>query len=380
MREPTADALILRHPSGVGIEIRVVAGSRAAGSVGSRWSAGIIFDEAPKMLGSEDGVVNIDDSIKEMRGRMLPGAQIQMIGSPWAPFGPVFDLVEAHFGHPTRERVVVRAPAWRMNPSWWTPERCEDEKRKDPDAYATNVECLFRDAEAGLFHLDELQDVARIEPLQLPASDRHSYCAAMDPATRGNGWALIVTTNIGNVEGRETYSVALSRQWVGSKTKPLNSRQVFTEMAALLKPYGVTTVLTDQWGYDPLKDMAIECGLVLIEKNLTREQKYDLFMVAKKRVVDKSLELPPNPVLLRDLASIRKIVTQQSMYIHLPEGADGRHADYAAALALCLSQALWLPKPEPPTAEEAARQEAARFKAEAAKRARRMQRGSWQGL
>jgi hypothetical protein len=119
--EPTAEALTLRHPSGRPIEIRITAGSRAAGSLVARWLAGAIFDEAPRMLGVEDGVVNLDEARQAIAGRLLPGAQVIMPGSPWAPFGPVYKMVEEHFGKPSRTRVVVRAPNFVMNPRWWTP-------------------------------------------------------------------------------------------------------------------------------------------------------------------------------------------------------------------------------------------------------------------
>ncbi|HMA97096.1 MAG TPA: hypothetical protein VKP30_30640 [Polyangiaceae bacterium] len=96
--EPTADSLLIRHPSGRPMEIACVAGARAGAGLVSRWSFGVAFDEAPRMVGSEDGVVNLDDARSAVMGRLLPGAQILYIGSPWAPFGPVYDMVQEHWG------------------------------------------------------------------------------------------------------------------------------------------------------------------------------------------------------------------------------------------------------------------------------------------
>ena len=42
-------------------------------------------------------------------------------------------------------------------------------------------------------------------------------------------------------------------------------------------------------------------------------------------------------MLLRDLASVRRRVTQAGLTYHLPKTPDGRHADYVPALALALS-------------------------------------------
>lgn len=97
VEDPT-EILLLRHPSGRPIEIACVAGGRAAGGFVGDWSAGLVADEAPRMLGREDGVTNLDDIMTAIRGRLLPGAQIQLIGSPWAPSGPVYDLVQEHWG------------------------------------------------------------------------------------------------------------------------------------------------------------------------------------------------------------------------------------------------------------------------------------------
>ena len=365
VQAPTADRLLIRHPTGRSIEVKVVAGSRAAGSLVARWSAGALLDEAPRMVGSEDGVVNIDDARQALIGRLLPGAQMFMIGSPWAPFGPVYDLVEEYAGKPSADLVVVRAPAFAMNPRHWTPERCSALRATNLDAYNVDVLCQFMDPVQGLFTLPELQGITRAAPLELAPSSRHSYAAAMDPATRGNGWALVITTNLGKVDGRDRYSVVLCRQWIGSKSEPLSPRAVLAEIADILRPYGIQSVMTDQWSIDPLRDIAGQCGLGLIEITISRGVKFELYDGLKKRVVDRTIELSPDPVLVRDLSSVRKVVTGDGIRIDVPESSDGRHADYASALVLALSRTVRVPEDEQPTEEAAMRAEMARMREDA---------------
>lgn len=160
--EPTADRITFRHPSGRPVEVAVVSASRAGGSLVARWSAGVIFDEAPRMCGEIDSaIVNLDDMIAAVEGRLLPGAQILCIGSPWAPMGPIYDRVQKHWGHPTKDLVVVRGSGPALNPVWWTPQRCADLQRKNPRAYRTDVLGEFGASDALAFDVDQVEATRR---------------------------------------------------------------------------------------------------------------------------------------------------------------------------------------------------------------------------
>src|SRR5690606_9521305 len=148
------------------------------------------FDEAPRMNGREDGVVNLDDMLAAVAGRVLPGGQILMIGSPWAPYGPVYDLAQ----NPGATR-VIRATGPALNPNWWTPERCEELQRTNPVAYQTDVLGEFADPESGLLSPIAVHRNTRAAPEQLPPRKGASYVAAIDPAegdAKGNAWTLVI--------------------------------------------------------------------------------------------------------------------------------------------------------------------------------------------
>lgn len=379
LEEPTADTLLIRHPSGRPVEIKVVAGSRAAGSLVARWSAGVIFDEAPRMVGSEDGVVNLDDARHSVLGRLLEGAQALLIGSTWAPFGPVYDLVQEHAGRPSRDIVIVRATGPQMNPEHWTPERCEQLRVKDPDAYRVDVNCEFLDPETGLFSSTELEDCKREEPADLPPCERHYYVAAMDPATRGNAWTLVVAAKTETPEGTPKIAIALAREWIGSRSAPLSPRAIFAEIAALLRPYRCKVIATDQWAADALRDTAIGCGLYVRPETTTANRRLELYDMLQRLVADRAIEFPPNATLLRDLASVRRRITQQGVSIELPRTSSGRHADYAPAVALVVSQSMSnpVPVPKPETEEERQQRETTERKKEASERIAKRQAREW---
>jgi len=327
--EPTAEACFLRHPTGRPIEVKIVAGSRAGSSLTARWMAGGVFDEFPRMHGSEDGsVVNWSDSRAVVQPRLLPNTQILHIGSPWAPFGPAYEMVQKRFAHPGADLVVVRAPAYELNPVWWTPERVEEAKMLP--SYRTDVLAEFASPEEMFFPADLLQRCVRPERLPEP---RHTYVASMDPATRGNGWTLLVATRAGNVR-----KVVRAAEWRGSEAKPLSSRTVLEEIAATLKPYGVTTVHTDQYMGDALTDLARQVGLTLIQWRPNERQRAEWFFSLRRWMEDGNLEIPE--AIMGDLVRVEKVPTTSGVSFRLPLTNDGRHCDFAPSLMLLAGQYL----------------------------------------
>ncbi len=347
--EPTTDTITLRHPSGRLVEVRVGAGARAGAPLVARWSAGCSSDAAPRMLGEEDGVVNYDDARRAVLGRLFDGAQLVAIGSPWAPRGPVYEAVQEHAGKPTVRLVVVRAPAPAMNPVWWTPARVEALRVQDEQAWRTDVLGEFADPESSLLSSAEIDRATRTGPLVLEREPGLVYVAAMDPGTRGNAWTLVVVTRKRAADGRLYTAAVLARQWQGSKTDPLDPDRVLAEVAALLRPYGLTFVYTDQLAADFVRSIGERHDLGVYPETITAPKKLELFESLRMRLADNGLEIPDDPTFRADLLSIRKRVTMNGIAIELPRTADGRHADYAPALALAASKALGDPAPAPRT-------------------------------
>ncbi len=340
LEEPKADSLLLRHPSGRPVEIKVVAGKRAGGSLVSRWCAGAIFDEAPRMIGSDEGVVNLDDARKAVMSRMLPGAMILEPGSPWAPFGPVYDLYSRHFGSPSKACVVVKAPGPDMNPVWWTPERCEELRVKDPDSYRTDVLGEFLTPEENLFASGLLEGCTRKDGASLPYDPLAAYWAAMDPATRGNAWTLVIATRRGSQR-----VIVHAQQWVGTASEPLSPKATMVEIALALRAYGLRTVETDRYYVDALVDIARDLDLgteehrvpypvSLLQTDLSETDKAQRYLTLRTKLTEGEMELPPVPELLADLRRVKRRATQTGISVVLPRTGDGRHCDYAPALML----------------------------------------------
>lgn len=339
--DPTTDSVMFRHPSGVPVEVKIVAGARAGGSLVARWSAGVVFDEFTRMTGHEDGVVNFDDARTAVSGRLLPGAQLCGIGSPWAPFGPAYAMVNQYWQDPSRERVIIRAVGPAMNPVYWTPQRCEELRRRDPVAFRTDVLGEFADPEMSLFTASDLDAVTRPNPIDVPPVHGQFYVAAMDPATRADAWTLVIATRLRS----GIIQIVRAQQWQASKGAPLSPEAVLRDMSETLRPYNVSRVTTDQWAADALADLGARYNLWLHSENITATKKVELFESMRAMVLAKRVELPPVRELQDDIRRVRKRVTQSGITIELPR-AGGRHCDYAFATALALAQPVGEPVPE----------------------------------
>ena len=341
--QPQGDAVMLRHPSGMPVEIKVVAGSRAGSSLVARWSAGAIFDEFPRMVGGDEGVVNWTDSREAISHRLLPGAQLFHVGSPWAPVGPAYELCTKHWGAPTANLVVVKATAPDMNPVLWTPEKVAEAVAFNPDAAKTDVFAEFRTPEEAMFSSESIRKCTRAATeLVLPRRDGQQYVAAMDPATRGNGWSLVVATR-----ERGRIVVVYANEWIGSRDEPLDPADTLSEIATVLVGYGLTTVHSDQAFGDALIKLGWQAGVTIVQWRFVERERAEKYMAIKTRLDRGEIELPPVPALRNDLLHIRKRVTPTGYGVVLPLTSDGRHCDYGPSLMLALSK--FIAEPEPMT-------------------------------
>lgn len=335
--KPTADSVTIRHHSGREVEIKVVAMAKYGSTLIGRWIPAVVLDEAPRMAGAEDGVRNLDDALHAIEGRIRPGGQILIIGSPNNPYGPVFDLVQENFGRPNDRVVVVKGTGPLLNPTWWTPERVAKLRKNNPRAYVTDVLGKFADGEDQLFSSVTVDAAMRGDPEEVGPRQGHIYVAACDPAMRGNAWTLVVLGCDGlNSKGEPRYYVALARQWRGSKSKPLRPDHVLREIADLLKPYEVYDLWSDQHHIDSLSVIAEQEGLTLAESWATANDNDDRIENLRVLIENQRLELPPNRVLRSDLLRVKRKVNRKTTSMDLPVSADGRHCDFVPSLALCL--------------------------------------------
>lgn len=342
--KPTTESLYIRRDDGRIVRIMVVAGSVGGRSLVSRWLVAAIFDEAARMVGIEDGAVNLDDMRKSIIARLrLIKGQLIGVTSPWIAHGPIYDVVERFWGAPSHALTVVRATGPEMNPVLWTPEACEAERLSPDGAYETDVLGEFADPEGGYLTAGAVRAATRAKPETLSYEKALSYTAAMDPGVTGNAWTLVVVAKKSADTGQEAddrFFVAFTRQWQGAPAAPLKAREVFEAMAKDLERFKVSEVYSDRYGGHLLAEHAQAYGLKVHVSTDTPEEIAQRHQAFRTRMLDGKIELAPVPALAADLLSKRKKrMPNGSVRYVAPVSRDGRHADYADSVILAVQRA-----------------------------------------
>ena len=184
-----------------------------------------------------------------------------MISSPWAPFGPVYELARDRWKKADRDMFVIRARADWMNPVWWTRARQEDLERRDPTAYQTEFLAEFQDAEEALLTTEDVEACTRLTADALPPEKGYSYAAEIDPAMRTNAFTLVIVGQKGT-----THQVMLAKEWrPEGKGKSLPFLDILRDVQTLCRPYGITSVGTDQFQIQSLMSLGQAIGLGIVE-------------------------------------------------------------------------------------------------------------------
>ncbi|GAC1536388.1 MAG: hypothetical protein NVS3B10_00270 [Polyangiales bacterium] len=330
--EPTVDTFWIVRPDGRRIEFKVVAAHRGGMTLRSRWLAGFVLDEVALFGASLDGAaVSAEDLLQSAETRLLKGGQGWLVSSPFGPTGLLHAEWRANFGAPG-ERLVVHAPTQAMNPAFPV-SKIEYTRSQQPDVAAREYDAQWVDADTALLDGKLVDASVRIDATPVPPDADSSYVAAWDAATRGNAWTLIVARRVA-----EKIEVSLATQWAGSKTAPLDPARVIAEIASILAPYRVHAVHSDAWSVDALATIAAQSGMQLVPQTLSGVAKVNVYEQLRVAFARGAMSLPAVPQLVADLKGIRKRASSNSIAIDLLKTPDGRHGDFAPALALVVAR------------------------------------------
>lgn len=295
----------------------------------------IVADEVSKWKDNDTGSNPASEVLASVRPTMATqkNARIILSSSPmgrWDAHYDAFDQGDTDF------QITAYAPTWEANPTVTE----QDTHHLEPDEAvwsreykaipaAEIAESLFTDA--------ELDKATRAAPEQIPREPGVSYEAAIDPATRANAWALAIGAFRQTPLGLKR-TVVYAYEWRGRPSEPLRPKLVFAEMAPILESYGIEVVWSDQASGDALRDIAADQNIELILEPWTQANKISAYKNLQTWVRTDQLELPPVEHVKQDLLGVRRKFTRSGVTIDLLKTPDGRHADFAPAIALVASK------------------------------------------
>lgn len=305
----------------------------------------ILCDEVSKWRDNDTGANPAQQVIMSVRPTLATQKEARIALSS-SPMGHMDAHADAFAQGETLLQTTAHAATWEANPTITKEETHALEP--DPVVHAREYAAvpqaetdlsllqeaqlikLTRPARSGIAVLDDGR--AMLRAADLPPDDRHFYKATIDPATRGNAWTLVVTT----LSDDHVRKVCLAREWRGTKARPLVPGEVFKEIAALIRPYRLRHVHSDQFAEDSMREIARQHDLFLVvDQPWSAASKADAYDGLLTIVREGRLELPPDDVVRSDLLGIRQKMTRNGIVYELASQGP-RHSDYAPCVAMAL--------------------------------------------
>ncbi|HMA97097.1 MAG TPA: hypothetical protein VKP30_30645 [Polyangiaceae bacterium] len=240
--------------------------------------------------------------------------------------------------------IVVRGTGPMWNPSWFTAKRCAEIQARNAIAYQTDVLGEFADPETGWLSPVSVAKYTRETPFEWPYQPGSSYCAALDTSggsATGNPWCLVIVRTMRVVDreapsgSADGFRVCAVREWRG-----LDPQAIWNEVADALERYRLKSVHIDQYAGAQNVSLARLAGVQALETPWTGGNKVQAFSDVATLVHSDRIDLSPDRQFQRDILSVKKRVKANGFEIVLPKTSDGRHADYAPAFVMAVSNAV----------------------------------------
>ena len=236
---------------------------------------------------------------------------------------------------PHHGRLVLHLPtAAAQNPlvkrRWLVSKR-----NQDPKAFARECLALFQDSLSGFLSSSLLQDAVDSGTLERAPQPLVPYIAAIDPAFRHDAFGLC----IGHSDGKQVI-IDLIRQWKPAPGQTLNPALLLSEIRTIIQPYRVQVLLTDQYHFASLAQLALDMGLSLQQVKFTATKKASIYGNLKQLLHQHRIRLPDCTPLIDELSSIEAAMRPGGlMQIAAPEG---KMDDLATVCALVADAVTWM--------------------------------------
>jgi hypothetical protein len=343
-----AEQAIIRRPDGNEVTVELVAASSGGGNLRGTWLAGIVFDEAD-FHDAEDGAVNLPDNYRAAITRMLGGAQVWVVSSPWAEEGPFHEMFTAAFGKASRAALAFHSDTRSMNPTLSLEDE-EAEFRRDPINAAREYSAVPLSANASAFFPESCIAVAVAKGRQALTPNGSQHYAGADLGFRKNSSAL-ATARVEDSRVR----VAMYDELVPASGSPLKPSEVVQRFASTCRSYNCHMMQGDMYYADTAHDElrrwseTEKWAVSYDEVQPTAAAKAEWFTLMRTLMSEGKCELPDDPRLINQLRGVKaRAAPGGVIQIQLPKQGQS-HGDILAAVVLAVWQAAEKIGKPPPT-------------------------------
>jgi hypothetical protein len=224
----------------------------------------------------------------------IPGAILLNASSPYRKSGELFNTYRRHYGKDSARVLVWQASSQTMNPSL-DPEVVKEAYQDDPESASAEFGGRFRSDIADYVSRESVQAAVVPGRLEIPPLDGVTYAAGVDPS---GGSADSMTLAVAH----ERDGIAIL-DCVREVRPPFSPAQVVDEFCAVLKSYGLSSVVGDRWGGDFVREPFRSNG---IDYRLSDKPKSEIYQNLLPLLNGNRLELLDLPRLAAQLVGLER--------------------------------------------------------------------------
>jgi hypothetical protein len=285
-----------------------------------------------RLEGQADSDVEVQASIR--RGMIaFPATRLVKISTPYMKGGVLYEDFSRGFGQDDPDLLVWQASSLVMNPSLRA-ARLEREQRLDPSRFAREYAGEFADDLEAFLPTSWIDQAVISGRHELPPCEGKTYVAAVDPSGGGpDAFTLAIVHHEGSTSERRILHDVM-KGWTRRGSEGVDLDGIVNECVAILKRYGITTVLGDDYAGQWVKQAFQSRGI----RYDSAQEKSKAYVELEPLFAQGRIDLIDHPQLARELKSLeRRLRSGGRVLVDHPRGG---HDDHANALALAAAKAI----------------------------------------
>jgi hypothetical protein len=302
----------------------------------------VVFDEAD-FHGAEDAAVNLISQLDAARTRLLNGAQIWVVSSPWSDSTPFHKLFTGAFGKPDADTLAFHSDSRSMNPT--LSKAMEDaERAKNPENAAREYDAIpLRTNSKRWFPEDCIEKaVHKSRPQNLPYTRTLHYAGADWGFSKNSSTLAISRPNGGQAQ------LAFYDELQPTEEESLRPKIVVRTFMQHAMTYGCKTIRSDHYlasiREQEVADFLAELPDGALRRRVPADEPFDpnrdavaeLFTELRRRMQAGLVELPNDPRLIEQLRGTTSVpMPGGAVKILLPKQGTA-HGDLLMAVALSI--------------------------------------------